>query len=145
MPSTTRIFSEQQSCCCVTSSGRSTVASVFASPLRLHCRALCIDDMLRNLWCAIRLYKGLRQDIQVLHCRHRATYCRCTLCPDRCLWASASTRIAHLLVRRIRLRIASSSSSTTMSYASSSLIHLLRQLRQLRAASAPSIMLFCAL
>ena len=57
MPSSTRIFSEQQGCCCVTSSGRSTVASVFASPLRLHCRALCIDDMLRNLWCAIRLYK----------------------------------------------------------------------------------------
>jgi hypothetical protein len=42
--STTRIFSEQQGCCCVASSGRSTAACVSASPLHLHRLHLCIDD-----------------------------------------------------------------------------------------------------
>jgi len=38
------IFSEQQGCCYVASSGCSTAARVSASPLHLHYRHLCIDD-----------------------------------------------------------------------------------------------------
>jgi len=38
------IFSEQRGCCYVASSGHSTVTRVFASPLHLHRRPLCIDD-----------------------------------------------------------------------------------------------------
>jgi hypothetical protein len=44
LPSTTRIFSEQQGCCCVASSGHSTAACVSASLLHLHRLHLCIDD-----------------------------------------------------------------------------------------------------
>jgi len=55
--STTRIFSDQRGCRCVTSSGRSTAARVFASPLHLHRGPLCIDDCASNLCCAICLHK----------------------------------------------------------------------------------------
>ena len=99
------MFSEQQGCCCVASSGRSTAVSVSTSPLHLHRRHLCIDDCAAQSLLCHPSAQGLRSANWVFIIE--------------LLLPTSSLRPAR---RRVFYRIASSSSSTTTQLASPSFV-----------------------
>jgi hypothetical protein len=59
-PSTTCIFPEQHGCCCVASSAHNTAIRVYAFPLHLHRRHLCIDDYAAQSLLRYPSTQGLR-------------------------------------------------------------------------------------
>lgn len=103
-------------------------------PMIVLCNLSCTIHLQKVF---IKLFKFSIADIKH-YSRHR------TLHLDRCLWAGVSTQTTRLRVRRVRLRTASSLSSTTMFSASPSFLHLLHLLRQPWPVPAPSTIPWCS-